>query len=69
MNVQFEQQVNIKFCMMLDKTATETLQLLHNAYCDEALSRSRSSSGKGNSCQGGYQWRMAQDEAGLEFPE
>jgi hypothetical protein len=38
MNVQFEQRVNIKFCVKLGKTATETLQLLHDAYRDEALS-------------------------------
>jgi hypothetical protein len=35
MDVQFEQQVNIKFCVRLGKTATETLQLLHDAYGDE----------------------------------
>jgi hypothetical protein len=35
MNVQFEQQVNIKFCVRLGKTATETLQVLRDAYGDE----------------------------------
>jgi hypothetical protein len=39
MDIQFEQQVNIKFCVKLGKTAMETLQLLHNAYDDKALSR------------------------------
>jgi hypothetical protein len=39
MNVQFERRVNIKFCVELGKTATETLQLLRDAYGDEALSR------------------------------
>ena len=41
MDVQFEQRVNIKFCVKLGKTATETLQLLPDAYGDEALSRVR----------------------------
>jgi len=41
MNVQFEQRVNIKFCVKLGKTATETSQLLHDAYGDEALPRAR----------------------------
>ena len=41
MAVQFEQRVNIKFCVKLGKTATETLQLLHDAYGDEALSRAQ----------------------------
>jgi hypothetical protein len=31
MDVQFEQRVNIKFCVKLGKTATETLQLLRDA--------------------------------------
>jgi hypothetical protein len=37
MNVEFQQQVNIKFCVKLGKTATESLQLLHDACGDEAL--------------------------------
>jgi len=41
MDARFEQRVNIKFCVKLGKTATETLQLLHDAYGDEALSRVR----------------------------
>jgi ribosomal protein S25 len=41
MNVQFKQRVNIKFCVKLGKTATETLQLLRYAYGEEALSRAR----------------------------
>jgi hypothetical protein len=39
MDVRFEQRVNIKFCVKLGKTATETMQLLPDAYGDEALSR------------------------------
>jgi hypothetical protein len=35
MDVRFEQRVNIKFCVRLGKTATETLQLLRDAYSDE----------------------------------
>jgi hypothetical protein len=35
MDVRFEQGVNIKFCVRLGKTATETLQLLRDAYSDE----------------------------------
>jgi hypothetical protein len=34
MDVRFEQRVNIKFCVKLGKTATETLQLLRVAYGD-----------------------------------
>ena len=41
MDVRFEQRVNLKFCVKLGKTATETLQLLRDAYGDEALSRAR----------------------------
>jgi len=41
MDVRVEQRVNVKFCVKLGKTATETLQLLHDAYGDEALSRAR----------------------------
>jgi hypothetical protein len=36
MDVRFEQRVNIKFCVKLGKTATETLQLLRDAYGDES---------------------------------
>jgi hypothetical protein len=35
MDVRFKQRVNIKFCVRLGKTATETLQLLRDAYGDE----------------------------------
>jgi hypothetical protein len=35
MDVRFEQRVNIKFFVRLGKTATETLQLLRDAYGDE----------------------------------
>jgi hypothetical protein len=38
-DVRFEQRVNIKFCVKLGKTATETLQLLRDAYGDEALKK------------------------------
>jgi hypothetical protein len=39
MDVRFEQRVNIKFCVKLGKTATETLQVLRDAYGDEALKK------------------------------
>jgi hypothetical protein len=39
MVVRFEQRVNIKFCVKLGKTATEKLQLLRDAYGDEALKK------------------------------
>jgi hypothetical protein len=35
MDVRFEPRVNINFCVRLGKTATETLQLLRDAYGDE----------------------------------
>jgi hypothetical protein len=41
MDVRFEQRVNIKFCVTLGKTATETLQLLRDAYGDEALKKAK----------------------------
>jgi len=40
-DIRFEQRVNIKCCVKLGKTATETLQLLHDAYSDDALSRAQ----------------------------
>jgi hypothetical protein len=39
MGIRFEQRVNIKFFVNLGKTATETWQLLRDAYSPEALSR------------------------------
>jgi transposase len=35
-----EQQINIKFCVKLGKTPTETYEMLQTVYGDEALSRS-----------------------------
>jgi transposase len=35
-----EQRVNIKFCVKLGKTPTETYEMLRTVYGDEALSRS-----------------------------
>jgi hypothetical protein len=34
-----KQRVNIKFCVQLDKTPTETYEMLQSVYGDEALSR------------------------------
>jgi hypothetical protein len=39
MDVRFEQRVNIKFCVKLGKIATETLQLLRDAYSTDDLSQ------------------------------
>ncbi|XP_054928127.1 protein GVQW3-like [Dermacentor andersoni] len=41
MDVHLEQRVNIKFCVKLDKTATQTYELLRDAYRNETLSRAR----------------------------
>jgi hypothetical protein len=35
-----EKRVNIKFCVKLGKTPTETYEILQTVYGDEALSRS-----------------------------
>ena len=36
-----EQRVNVKFCVKLGKSATETYCLLKNVYGDECLSRTQ----------------------------
>ncbi|KAL4659651.1 hypothetical protein GN956_G48 [Arapaima gigas] len=36
----FEQRANIRFCQLLGKSATETLQMLQQAHGEQALSRS-----------------------------
>jgi hypothetical protein len=36
-----ERRVNIKFCFKMGKTATETFQLIKQAYGDNALSHTR----------------------------
>ena len=41
MDFKHEQRVNIKFCVKLGKSATETLEMLQLAYGDDAMSRSR----------------------------
>jgi hypothetical protein len=50
-----EQRTAIKFCVKLKKTATETLEMLKNAYVEECLSEqvclnSIKHSKKGESC-------------------
>jgi hypothetical protein len=37
---QFEQRANIKFCQKLDKSASETFQMVKQAYSEEALGHS-----------------------------
>lgn len=41
MNARLEQRANIKFCVKLGKSATETLSLIQDAYGNDALSRAR----------------------------
>ena len=41
MNDKFEQRANVKFCVKLGKTATETLNLLREAYGPEAVGRTQ----------------------------
>ena len=36
-----EQKINIKFCVKLGKTATETLKMLRDVYRDSSMSRTR----------------------------
>ena len=40
-NVKVEQRVNVKFCVKLGKSATETYDLLKKVYGDECLSRTQ----------------------------
>ena len=42
MDQYLEQRANIKFCLKIGKTATETFNLLRIAYGDESMSRSQS---------------------------
>jgi hypothetical protein len=39
MDGKIEQRVCIKFCMKLSKSATETLEMLHEAFGEHSLSR------------------------------
>jgi hypothetical protein len=39
MGGKIEHRVCIKFCMKLDKSATETLEMLHEAFGEHCLSR------------------------------
>ena len=39
--MMIEQRINIKFCVKLEKTATETLKMLHDGYGDSSMSRTR----------------------------
>ena len=39
--MMIEQRINIKFCVKLGKTATETLKMLRDVYRDSSMSRAR----------------------------
>lgn len=41
MDTRLEQRANIKFCVKLRKSATETFEMLQQAYGDDAMSRAR----------------------------
>ena len=45
LSVNAEQRVNVKFCVKLRKSATETYHLMKKVYGDECLSRTQFSSG------------------------
>ena len=45
LSVNAEQRVNVKFCVKLGKSATETYHLLKKVYDDECLSRTQVSRG------------------------
>jgi hypothetical protein len=47
-----EQRVAIKFCFKAGKTATETVEMVHAAYGDEALTRSNIFCWYGRFCEG-----------------
>jgi hypothetical protein len=58
--LQFEQRVNVKFCQKLDKSASETFQMIKHAYREEALG-----------CSVVFKWhkRSAQGRDNLEDDE
>ena len=39
--MSIEQRINIKFCVKLGKTATETMKMLRDVYGDSYMSRTR----------------------------
>lgn len=41
MNCKLEQRANVKFCVKLGKSATETLHMMQQVYGDAAMSRAR----------------------------
>ena len=46
LSVNVEQRVNVKFCVKLGKSATETYDLLKKVYGDERLPRTQVHQGK-----------------------
>jgi len=41
LSINLEQCINVKFCVKLGNSATETYDLLKNVYSDECLSRTQ----------------------------
>ncbi|WP_316399518.1 leucine zipper domain-containing protein [Bradyrhizobium sp. 33ap4] len=39
MDIKHEQRANVKFCVKLEKSATETFEMIRQAYGDESVSR------------------------------
>jgi hypothetical protein len=58
-----EQQVNVKFLVKMMKTATETFNLLHEAYRENNLPRSHASEWHKRFSEGREMWKMTNDLA------
>jgi hypothetical protein len=56
--LQFEHWENFKFCQKLGKSASKTLQMIKQAYCEEAMGLVLCLSGTNVLCRGETVWKM-----------